>query len=690
MFSRRCHYMLRYTLVPKRKEKESIERLKKFCVANRIAEVIFFINAEELNQGHLSIEETKVWLDVILRAKRELAKENIIISLNPWHTLLHCDRGRKLKSTQKFQLMVDYQGNQANCCVCPLDENWQKYIFEIFQLYASIKPNIIWVDDDFRYHNHEPLEWGGCFCDLHLKEMARRIGKRLTRKELVRSILKPGKPHPYRKIWLDLLGESFINLASLLEKAVHSISPDTKIGLMCSDPIVHSAEGRKWKELLSAFSGGDQLILRPHVPAYQEIPGVGLFHFAITRHTIACVPKTTRICPEIENFPYTRYSKSVKQTMTQILLSQLTGAKDITLNLFDFMGNGIESEPDYGTALGKNKHYFDEVANLFSEKKKERGVRIIFNPQASYAVQTEIGKNLEELYSQDRGWAVNLSALGISYYFDAQTEGEVNAISGAQVLAMDSKEILSLLKKGLLLDGTAAYYLYQMGYGDLIGLKNTQWLKLEEAGFSYEEIVNQGLAPLGAHMTAQAVSKRIVNLEIMNKGLIASQIYTADRKIHWVGSYLYRNRLGGRVAVLCYPLTNNGNIAFLNRYRQQMIQNILIWLSNNKEYLCFVQNQPLIYTSRVDFDNYYVLSFLNFSTDLINEIQVYLENFPVKLKKCWFLNKKGTWKAFKLKLVKQLEGKGVIFRILYPLNYLNSFILKCPLSEGANEHKEKS
>jgi len=79
-------------------------------------------------------EEIKIWLNTIFRAKKELSKENIITSLNPWHTLLHCDRGRKLKSTQKFQLMVDYQGNQANCCVCPLDENWQKYIFKIFQL----------------------------------------------------------------------------------------------------------------------------------------------------------------------------------------------------------------------------------------------------------------------------------------------------------------------------------------------------------------------------------------------------------------------------------------------------------------------------------------------------------------------------------------------------------------------------
>ena len=47
--------------------------------------------------------------------------------------------------------------------------------------YATVKPNMVWVEDDFRFHNHAPLEWGGCFCDLHIAEFSKRAGRELSR-----------------------------------------------------------------------------------------------------------------------------------------------------------------------------------------------------------------------------------------------------------------------------------------------------------------------------------------------------------------------------------------------------------------------------------------------------------------------------------------------------------------------------
>lgn len=674
---RNCRYMLRYTLVPRRNEGEKINELKKFCIENKIGEVMFFLNAEELNQGHLGIEETEIWLHTISKAKVELEKEGIIISLNPWHTLLHGDRGRKLKTNQHFRLMVDPEGTQSSCCVCPLDPEWRKYIAEIYKLYASLKPNIIWVDDDFRYHNHLPLKWGGCFCGLHLEEMSRRIGKEITREDLLHRILKPGEPHPYRKIWFDLLGESIVDVARILREAVDSVTPEVKLGLMSSDPIVHAVEGRKWDELLSALSGDHEPILRPDGGYYCEVPGREMHDFAITKHEIACVPQNTRVCPEIENFPYTRFTKSCKQTMTQILMCQLAGVSDVTLNLFGFMGNGVGSEPDYGAMLGETKPYFDAVANLFSEQKMERGVRIIFNPQSSYSVETEVGENIDELYTEDRGWAVHLSALGISYWFDPESKGNVSAISGSQVLGMKEEEITELLKKGLFLDATATYHLFQKGYGNLLGLKDVRWIKLSESGYAYEEIINDDFGPLNRRMSAQlaSVSRRILKFELVKACSVISQIYTASSKVCSIGSYVYENQLGGRVATLAYPLTNTINIGFLGRYRQQAIQNLIKWLSNDIGFLFMVENQPLIYSSRIDFSNYFILALINFSTDPINEMDVYLENFQGDVRKCDLLAKDGRWRKFKVGLIEQ-QNNSTRLKISQTLNYMDSLILK--------------
>ena len=50
--------------------------------------------------------------------------------------------------------MVDVEGNEAKLCVCPLCGEWQKYIARLYARYAELEPSILWVEDDFRLHNH--------------------------------------------------------------------------------------------------------------------------------------------------------------------------------------------------------------------------------------------------------------------------------------------------------------------------------------------------------------------------------------------------------------------------------------------------------------------------------------------------------------------------------------------------------
>jgi hypothetical protein len=237
-------YILRYAVQPGHHEEKRMDELVSFCKKARIDDVMFFIDCEELSQGHLSIEETRPWMKVIAYGKERLEPLGITTSINPWPTLLHCDRGRKLKEGQDFRLMVDPYGNNANAVVCPLCSEFQKYITEMYAYYASIKPNMLWVEDDFRLHNHGPLSWGGCFCEAHMEEYSRRAGRKLTREEFVEGVLKPGNPHLYRKIWLDMARETMVKLAQSIGESVHKVSPTTRVGLMSSNPEVHCAEGR--------------------------------------------------------------------------------------------------------------------------------------------------------------------------------------------------------------------------------------------------------------------------------------------------------------------------------------------------------------------------------------------------------------------------------------------------------------
>lgn len=154
-------YSLRIGLCPDFMAEEKFEQLLEFCRQSGIDDVQFFINMEEVNDGHLTKEETRPWLEMIAGFLPRLRAQGITVSLNPWITTLHTDRGRTLKPGQNFTTMVDFRGKAAQAVACPLDPAFREYIAGMYRDYARLGFDVIWVEDDFRIHNHSPLEWGG-------------------------------------------------------------------------------------------------------------------------------------------------------------------------------------------------------------------------------------------------------------------------------------------------------------------------------------------------------------------------------------------------------------------------------------------------------------------------------------------------------------------------------------------------
>ena len=54
-------YILRYTCQPGFYEDERLDHLVEFCRTAKVEEVMFFIDGEELNTGHITIEEAAPW-----------------------------------------------------------------------------------------------------------------------------------------------------------------------------------------------------------------------------------------------------------------------------------------------------------------------------------------------------------------------------------------------------------------------------------------------------------------------------------------------------------------------------------------------------------------------------------------------------------------------------------------------------
>lgn len=509
-------YSLRIGICPDFMAEEKFLLLEQFCEKSGVDDVQFFINMEEVNDGHLTMEETKPWLDMIASFIPRLRARGISVSLNPWITTLHTDRGRKLKPGQNFTTMVDYKGNQAQAVACPLCPDFQKYIRKMYSAYAALGFDVIWVEDDFRLHNHAPLEWGGCFCSLHMKEFERRAGRKLSREDFVKNISRPGTPHPDRAVWLDTMRDTMNGFAALLGDAVHAVAPDTRVALMSSGPQAHAAEGRDWKAVFSGLAGKKRPLDRPHLPAYNEVSGrqYCLEFQRYSRLTAAVVPEDTELWPELDNFPHTRFSKSHKFAGLEMESTLSIGAEGITINIFDMMGNGIAEREKNEKLLSERKPYLQAVQALGAKRAAERGVCVLVEPdtvRTLYADEAAAGP--QALVPRQTFWAEYLSAFGIANHMAKKPAlGETVAVSGQYFRSKKPEEIRALAREHcLLLDGDSVEILLERGCGDVIGAESARWHPLNGGYQSYEQ-VETGLEVYGlsqARMSAQALYEKI-------------------------------------------------------------------------------------------------------------------------------------------------------------------------------------
>lgn len=622
MGTSRFSYMLRYAVEPGHMEQERLKSLVSFCQNAQIDDVMFFINGEELNSGHQTEDELLPWLDVIIRGKSMLEPLGISTSINPWTTFLHMDRGRTLRSGQSFRLMVDPRGKSSSAVVCPLCPEWRKYIKRMYAAYAALEPNVLWLEDDFRFHNHAPLEWGGCFCDVHLQQFSKLAGvKQMTRESFISGVLRPGNPHPYRQIWLDTCRETLIEIANEIREVVHSISPATRLGLMTSDPQIHAAEGRNWRRLFSALAGDRQAVIRPHLPSYAEVPGIVYWRGfnQISRTTAALVPDQVMICPELENFTYTLFNKSIAFQQFQLETSLLVGATGITMNIFDMMGNGVYHEERHDKCLQESKAFLNQISGLNLSVHEQTGIEIPVCENASGTLHTSSGTNMSELYPDETFWAALFSAFGVANKISPclSEKTAAVAISGQYFRNMSESEIRDLFASRLVfLNGDAVHTLYCMGMGSLCGIRNVEWHSAD-SGFQAYEQVSDGNTYFGielARMTAQASVGNLLAIEYDLPVHQFTAIHRYDGQVACPGMVLVQDR------VFIMPYGQKGeHKALLHPVRQEIIQQVLQKLKTGRP-LMICNYVPHVSVFEYRREDQQCIVIVNTSLDRVKEI----------------------------------------------------------------------
>ncbi|MFC3800784.1 hypothetical protein [Cohnella sp. GCM10012308] len=610
-------YMLRYALQPGHREEERLEALVAFCREGHIDDVMFFI--EPMNLNHTRMEEARPWMETIAKAKARLDLIGVTTSINPLNTLLHDAAGNRLSEDLNFQLMVDPQGTSSSVVACPLCPEWRSYIAEMYAYYATLKPYSLWIEDDFRFHNHGPLEWGGCFCDAHLREFARMAGlTSIGREAFVAGLLAGGEPHEYRRIWLDSCRQTLVDVAKLIADAVHRVSPDTRMGLMTSMPSVHAAEGRDWHALIEALGGARHALVRPHLPAYRETSGMQyawLFQ-EVSMLTAAYLPPHSELRPELENVPYTSFSKSKTFQKYQVETSLLLGSQGITLNIVDMAGNGLYPEERAELWLSEEKTFLDAAASLDLSMDQMEGVQVLVNERSAYRLHTSSPCHMEALYPAEAFWSGLLSAFGIAnkYAVNRPESNGAIALSGQSLRNYGEAEIRALFAAhAVLLEGDAVDTLCAMGLGSLCGAKQASWTELQTC----EQIVDgrEYAGTREGRMRPYLTLGRFLNVEYEEDASI--EIVSDIRTVQGVRVCAGMTIVDGRIFILPYGQRQPEGL--LNPIRRAVIQEVLAAMPGRRP-LTIASYAPHVSVFEYRSGRRQAIALVNHSLDEVDEI----------------------------------------------------------------------
>ncbi len=611
-------YILRYFIDSEYSPEERIEELALFCEGAQVEEVMLLTTPEELSAGHPTGDELTRAIALAIRIRERLARSGVELSLNPWTTLYQVPRGRRLRPGQTFRVMVGENGAQSPLVACPLCPEWQDYLSTSFaRMAAEIEPVAIWIEDDWRLHNHGgDLGWGGCFCDEHLKRFSRQVGETVTRELLLERLLQGGAPHPWREEWLSLSRETLLEPLRRVSRAIRDACATTRVGLMSSQPDQHSIEGRDWQQIREAIAC-EPLLLRPHMLPYTQERALRITP-AITRQTLAAAGDGIEIYPELENSPRCGvYSKTVRSSVWQMWEAALIGSHGITINHFDMLGTGTALDLSFEQGLKEAKPILNALRSLKLDDSRSQGVQVLFSPQIASALHlpqetrradappsgqrlamgfenpsqllnaggasASEGATLQRLFHPSFVWSDVCSILGISHRLTSEidpSKGPV-MVSGQTLRAYSREAIATLLGGVVVLDAEAVMTLLDLGFGSEIGVRSADWQTLGESAFSYEEIEASDAETYGIarpRMSAQRCSGRLLKMEPAGESRVHSLIYDATRRPLWPGLLSYRNAQGGEVLCLTYPVHSEAQffMGFFNPYRRKFLHRLLL------------------------------------------------------------------------------------------------------------------
>jgi len=566
-----------------------LRELLTYCDEAGIDAVQFFVNilpGTYYMPAH-SAKEQERWADWMGSVVRP-ALEGIGVSyqLNFQCLLGHGTFGIDMRDEFDWGYLVSHRGDEALGCPCPLDDRFRAEMGEMLHLWASTLPDVIWVDDDFRMHNHGQSDHGldfYCYCKTHLSAFADRMGRAYTREEIVSEVLRPGEPSALRLDWNSFIADTMVDTAAWIRERVSSVSPDIRIALMTSSPDIHSIEGRDWKRTLTALSGEHPPMTRPMCGIYTGTTAPVKNFVCTYRYfdqSIATLDTTlgrgvAEYGPELENTRFTTWCKSVANSRFVLTLAQLVGCPQITLSINDLDGSPINEEPTSVSMLRDIRPRLETLAGMRLYDWRAMGAALVTDPESGRKARAWEGASYTDL-GFNRCWDDLILQMGVpTRYVDcngAAESGAVVFVDGATGWLLSDEQLRKALAGAVMVDGFGAAILQERGFGRYLGVKVVEKCTY---GIHAEQYLD-GVLPGVYSIRVPHRGYEWYEMEI-DGGKLASEFIDPKNRRH-VGSAVFENKLGGRVVVYA----SLGELIyghFGSHARQRWLQGSIRWLS---------------------------------------------------------------------------------------------------------------
>lgn len=362
-------------------------------------------------------------------------------------------------TSDDYREIMGVEGNTTRA-ICPMQDSFCQNLSKQFaDLVKKSGVDHILLEDDFTLTGGK-IHHGimGCCCDAHMEELSNRIGRVITRQEL-KPLLIEGPNNPVREAFRELMDEGLCKITNAIEKAVHTVDPDVRIGLSANSASYH-IEGAEIRKLAKIVAGKNKPFMRiTGAPYWLNGPSLNSIIETIRAQSAWCKEEGIDVMTEADSFPRPRFIVSAAQMeMYDLALHADGNSQSVLKYMLDYTSNA-NYETGYIDHHVYNQPHYEEIEKRFTGKKNV-GLRVLEKPYA--ITDMDFGDDFDHSGFQSHGylplmsqWFVTDNAIPTTY--DSKDGAAICWGPNAKFVTEED------LKNGLILDVHAARILQSKG-----------------------------------------------------------------------------------------------------------------------------------------------------------------------------------------------------------------------------------